>query len=76
MVLGEIVEVVGHHRLHATGEECGVATTYLNEQALLQRARSHTGGIKLLQYLDHCLYLFLTDIYIIIDSQFVGNIVG
>ena len=76
MVLDEIIKVIFHHSLHTTCEQGGVATSYLYEQALLQGAGSNARGVELLQYLDHSLYFLLTDIYIVVDSQLVGYIIG
>ena len=73
VLLRESLEVVVHHTLHQVLQARGVATLYLEQQTLLEVARTDAGRVELLQDGEHLGNLVLCDIEVMIDGQFVAD---
>ena len=73
MLLGEGIEIFGNDLLHQRLHLRVVATTDLDEQALLQRTGTDARRVEVLQHFQHVFYLLMGGIDIVIDGEFVAD---
>ena len=72
MLLGEGLKMMLHHLLHECLQPGVGPPCYLQKQTFLQRARADAGRVKMLQYLQHLLYLGFRGIDVMIYGQLIG----
>ena len=73
MFLGELLEMISYHAVHKLFQSTVGFATNLYEQTLLQTAGANSGRIKILEFLQHRLYLLRLHIHIVVDGKFVAD---
>ena len=75
MLLGELVEMVLDDLLHEVAYDAFALGPYLQQQALLQRSGTDAWRVEGLELVEQLLNLFHRHVDVVVDGQFVGNVV-